>query len=76
MIRTILSLLLPLVFACYAHSDLINEWEPNPVGDDSAMQNVELLGTPGASFNLWLLSIEGEGPLTDPSGLGQIDRSF
>lgn len=40
---------------------LLNEFEPNPAGGDPADQNVELLGTPGAAFDLWILSIENDG---------------
>ncbi len=44
-----------------AQAQLINEWEPNPAGGDPAMQPIELLGTPDASFDLWVLSIENDG---------------
>lgn len=49
---------------------LISEIRPNPPGSDPATQTVELSGTPGASFDGWLLSVEGDG-----SQSGVIDRA-
>ncbi len=50
-------------------STLINEFEPNPAGSDPSNQDVELLGTPGASFDLWILSLESD------SFNGTVDRA-
>jgi len=52
-------------------ADLINEIQPNPPGTDPSTQVLELLGTPGAAFFGWLVSIESDsGPL-----LGTVDRA-
>jgi hypothetical protein len=48
---------------------LINEFQPNPAGGDPATQDIELLGTPGAAFDLFLLSVENDG------FNGAVDRS-
>lgn len=39
---------------------LINEFEPNQFGPDSAFQQLEIRGTPGASFNGSFLSIDND----------------
>ena len=60
------SLALAFTLAC-SHANagtfnaLLNEFEPNPAGSDPAMQDVELIGTASASFDLWILSIENDG---------------
>ena len=49
---------------------VISEFEPNPAGGDPATASVELSGgTPGAAFDLWLLSLENDGYA------GTVDRS-
>ncbi|MEM1111634.1 MAG: endonuclease/exonuclease/phosphatase family protein [Pseudomonadota bacterium] len=53
-----------------ARADMINEFQPNPNGGDPSVVPVELIGTPGASFSGWLLSIESD--LGDP---GVVDRA-
>ncbi|MGF1502116.1 MAG: ExeM/NucH family extracellular endonuclease [Paracoccaceae bacterium] len=40
---------------------LINEFQPNPDGNDPANQTVELKGAPNTAFDLWLISIEDDG---------------
>lgn len=50
---------------------LLNEFEPNPEGIDPATQSIELLGTPGAAFDLWILSIESD---SGNAFLGLVDR--
>ncbi|PHI21162.1 hypothetical protein CEQ90_03845 [Lewinellaceae bacterium SD302] len=50
-------------------AQLINEFEPNPVGGDPTNQNVELKGTPGAGFAGMLVSIE-----SDLANIGTVDR--
>lgn len=57
---SIISLLL-IASHVFAAGVLINEYQPNPAGGDPSMQDVELLGAAGASFNLWLLNIENDG---------------
>lgn len=52
-------------------SALINEFEPNPSGSDSANQLFEFLGNPGDSFMGWVLSIEADAV----SSQGRIDRA-
>ncbi|MEM8872836.1 MAG: PEP-CTERM sorting domain-containing protein [Planctomycetota bacterium] len=49
---------------------LINEFEPNQVGADAATQVIELLGTPGETFDGFLISIE-----SDPGAPGVISNS-
>ncbi|MEM6313599.1 MAG: PEP-CTERM sorting domain-containing protein [Planctomycetota bacterium] len=49
---------------------LINEIDPNPPGGDPAVTSVELLGTPGASFSGWVLSVE-----SDATTVGGVDRA-
>ena len=51
-------------------ANLINEFEPNPVGGDPATQTVELSGTPGDSFSGWILSVD-----TDFSPGQTVDRA-
>ena len=59
------------VFAGGASAHLLNEFEPNPAGTDPSDTTFELLGTPGATFDLWITSIEN-----DPgSSLGVVDRA-
>ena len=51
--------------------DQISEILGNPPGIDLDTQEVELLGTPNAAFDLWLVSIE-----SDPGrGQGTVDRA-
>jgi len=52
-------------------ADLINEIQPNPPGTDPSTQVLELLGTPGAAFFGWLISIESD----SGSSLGKVDRA-
>ena len=59
--KSILSLAIVVAFAASANANLLNEFEPNPPGADPATQTVELLGTPLAAFDLWILSIENDG---------------
>lgn len=40
---------------------LFNEFMPNPKGTDPSPQDCELLGTPGASFAGYIVTIEGDG---------------
>lgn len=57
--------------AVTASANLLNEFEPNPAGTDPSVTSFELLGTAGASFDLWITSIE-----SDPgSSLGFVDRA-
>jgi len=54
-----------------ARADLINEIRPNPPGPDPATQSLELMGTAGAAFSGWLLSIESD----SGASLGRVDRA-
>ncbi len=56
-----LSLAAVSLLAVPASANQINEFEPNPAGGDPSTQSVELIGTPGASFDLYILSIENDG---------------
>ncbi|ARE41168.1 Alkaline phosphatase [Rhodovulum sp. P5] len=40
---------------------LFSEFHPNPAGSDPSTQTVELSGEAGASFDLWLVSVENDG---------------
>lgn len=59
------------VCATAAGAAQINETSPNPPGSDPSSQTVELLGTPGAGFSGWLLSIESD----VTTGSGTVDRA-
>ncbi|MFD0797126.1 HYR domain-containing protein [Maribacter chungangensis] len=39
---------------------LINEFSPNPPGNDSANQELELKGTPGETFNGWVVLLDSD----------------
>jgi len=59
------------VFAQSAGDVLINEFQPNPVGDDPASTNFELSGAANTAFSGWLLSFE-----SDAGGsAGLVDRA-
>lgn len=60
MFKTSTSILALALCAGTLQADLINEFRPNPDGGDPDTQTLELLGTPGASFNLWILEIESD----------------
>jgi len=49
----------------------ISEFQPNPDGSDPTLISVELTGTPGADFDLWLLSVESDAG----NGAGTVDRA-
>ncbi|MEL6574057.1 MAG: choice-of-anchor I family protein, partial [Pseudomonadota bacterium] len=49
---------------------LINEFQPNPDGGDPADAAIELKGTPGTDFDVWLFSVE-----SDPGNPGVVDRA-
>ncbi|MEM7456580.1 MAG: hypothetical protein AAF456_19705 [Planctomycetota bacterium] len=69
-----IAFLLAAAFACVGgtvSADLINEFEPNPLGTDPTLVSIELSGTPGAAFSGFLSSLESD----VASGMGQIDRS-
>lgn len=52
------------------NANLINEFEPNPIGTDPATTSVELLGTPNANFSGWILTVD-----TDFSPANTIDSA-
>ena len=54
----------------------INEIQPNPNGQDASTQQIELLGTAGASFSGVLLSIESDGPNGTVDRLSTINGTF
>lgn len=54
--------------AANAASVLINEFQPNPPGGDPSLQQIELLGDPGASFSGALISVETD----NVSSFGQV----
>ena len=53
-----------------ASAQLINEFQPNPVGADPADVSIELMGTPNAAFSGWFLSFE-----TDTDSPHAVDRA-
>jgi MYXO-CTERM domain-containing protein len=69
--RTLSLLILGFALANPVSADLFSEFQPNPVGTDPTTVPFELSGTPGASFNLWILSIESDAS----SAFGTIDRA-
>ncbi|WP_299437124.1 ExeM/NucH family extracellular endonuclease [uncultured Rhodospira sp.] len=52
-------------------SAVINEFMPNPPGGDPSTQTFELLGTAGAAFEGWVVSIESDAG----SSAGLVDRA-
>lgn len=68
----LLALAVTCLAASTASADSISEFYGNQPGADQPTQQVELKGTPGAAFNLWLVSIE-----TDPGvpNQGVVDRT-
>ena len=52
-------------------AQLLNELEPNADGADPDPASIELSGTAGSAFDLWILSIEGD----STSSLGLVDRA-
>jgi len=53
-----------------ASAQLINEFQPNPVGTDPADTTVELLGAPNTSFDGWILTTD-----TDFAPGSTVDRA-
>jgi hypothetical protein len=69
--KKIYFLLLTLLISSVSFGQvLLNEFEPNPAGTDPANSTFELKGTPNASFNLWILSIEN-----DLAAIGTVDKA-
>lgn len=56
----------------HVSADLISEFQPNPVGTDPATSQIELSGTPGASFSGFLTFVNTD---TTPDSTGQINSS-
>ncbi|PYE85979.1 ExeM/NucH family extracellular endonuclease [Pseudoroseicyclus aestuarii] len=52
---------------------LISEFQPNPSGSDPATQQVELTGTPGATFSGVLVAIEGDAGGANPGSINVIE---
>lgn len=71
-------ILLPLLIAASAHAAVvISEFEPNPAGGDPADTTFELAGgTPQASFDFWILSIENDGFDGTIDRAGNVTGSF
>lgn len=65
-----ISVLAVFSFISLASAQLINEFEPNPIGADLASQSIELKGTPGASFSGVILTLESD----SDSNIGTVDR--
>ncbi|QDT70506.1 hypothetical protein MalM25_34540 [Planctomycetes bacterium MalM25] len=69
--RILIALCAGILPVASANAGLLNEFEPNPAGSDPAGSTFELIGTPLAAFDYWILSIEN-----DPGGsLGVVDRA-
>jgi len=54
--------------------DQISELLGNPPGGDPATQEVELLGTPNAAFDLWLVSIESDPGGSNPGDINNFEN--
>ena len=54
--------------------DQISEVLANPPGNDPDTQEVELLGTPGAAFDLWLVSIESDPGGSNPGDINNFEN--
>lgn len=53
--------MLTLSLSMASYGQIINEFEPNPVGADPMQSTFELKGTANAPFDLWILSLENDG---------------
>ena len=54
--------------------DQISEILGNPPGGDPDIQEVELLGTPNAAFDLWLVSIESDPGGSNPGDINDFEN--
>ena len=70
---TFLFLLAAMPAIGYAQ-DQISEILGNPPGGDPETQEVELLGTPGAAFDLWLVSIESDPGGSNPGDINNFEN--
>lgn len=69
--RLLIALCAGMLPVAAANAAMLNEFEPNPAGGDPPESTFELIGTPSAAFDYWILSIE-----SDPGGsLGVVDRA-
>ncbi|MEM9823962.1 MAG: T9SS type A sorting domain-containing protein [Bacteroidota bacterium] len=74
--------LLPLILLCFfglstlSTGQVINEFEPNPDGIDSPTQQIEILGTPGAAFSGFFITIESDGNNGTVDRLTEISGTF
>ena len=68
-------LFLLTVMPCTGHAqDQISEILGNPPGADPTTQEVELLGTPNAAFDLWLVSIESDPGGSNPGDINNFEN--
>ena len=68
-------LFLLTVMPCIGHAqDQISELLGNPPGGDPETQEVELLGTPNAAFDLWLVSIESDPGGSNPGDINNFEN--
>jgi len=54
-------ILFTLLIITVSFGQVINEFEPNPVGTDPTNVSFELKGTPSAAFSGWILTLENDG---------------
>lgn len=59
--RILIALCAGILPVASASAGLLNEFEPNPAGGDPPTSTFELIGTPLAAFDYWILSIENDG---------------
>lgn len=59
-----------------SYGQVINEFEPNPDGGDPTMVSFEIKGTPSASFDLWILSIESDNTTAEVDRASNVTGSF
>ncbi len=59
--RLLIALCAGMLPVAAANAAMFNEFEPNPAGGDPADTTFELIGTPNAAFDYFILSIENDG---------------
>ena len=71
MFRLLASVALMATLVGTANADVFSEFFPNPAGGDPDPIDIELSGTAGAGFDLWVISVESDA--TSP--FGTVDRA-
>ena len=71
--KILTSLMASLLMSAPLAADLINEFQPNPFGTDPANQMIELIGTPGAAYSGFLITVDSDGA-GGTAFIGTVDR--